>query len=186
MMMAMPMVSRVDSINYNPRYNPYVERTKLKDLSGLSFEETKVLAEVKDLVATLGDSAVNVQVLKPEEQWNGKTISIMGFMSTGVSGTGDFAIGTDTLQKMAEDKNYKQQVMSDIEGKIEEERKNKTEAAKLTQMAQTVTKVETQTRNFYMDFWNVDRAAAKETFKNLYGQAREAIIGKYEANFAYM
>lgn len=165
---------------YNPRYNPYVEKTKVNDLSSLTFAQTSVLNEVKSIVAGLGDSAVKVQVLKPQLQENGMTISVMGFMSIGDNGTGDFAIGIDMLEKMTMDEKYKQETLAKIKEHVESAKRNQSKQSILSQS------MPVQVPVTYMDFWNDDKDNNKSFLKNYYSQTAQSFIEKYEKDFNFM
>ncbi len=176
------MISGISSSYNNPRYNPWVERNKINDLSNLSLEETLVIEDVKKLISQLGDSRIKVQITDGELQHNGMKFSVTGFMSTGIEGTGDFSLDKVTLKKMATDESFKQDMMSTIQGFINEEKKNQIEFAKIKEF-QSKSK---HPQFFYMDFWNDKKEQAKSINNNFKSTCLEAVVGKYEQQFNYV
>lgn len=174
----MSAIAGYDSI-HNPRYNPFIEKTKLRDLSSLTFEQTAVLDEVKNIIAGLGESGVKVQVTVPQLQENGMTISVRGFMSSGIYGTGDYSLGLDELEKMAADEKYKKEMLAKIKMDVDEQKRSKAEYSKLPQSTPVQIPVT------FMDFWNDDKEKKKSLFTNYYSQAMQTLAGKYEMNFCY-
>lgn len=175
----MNIVNQASAV-YNPRYSEWVEKTKAKDLSGLTFEESSVIEEVKNLISQLGDSGIKVQITESQAQSNGMSIAMTGFVGTGVQGTGDFSLDLTTLKKMATDETFKQEMLATIQGYVDEEKENQRQFSSLKQS------LPVQAPTFYMDFWNEDESTNKSANRNFYSQSLQSVIKQYEMQFNFI
>ncbi len=167
-------LSSMSSIN-NPRYSPWIERNKVKNLSSLSYEESAVLEEVKKMISQLGDPSVKVQVTNGEKQSNGMTIGTTGFMGSGIHGTYDFSLDTKTLKKMAEDENFKTEMFSKIQDYINQEKENQRQFAKVK------SEMPKCNPHVYMDFWNDKKDSSKSALQRIFQQAMQSMAERYES-----
>ncbi len=143
----------------------------------MSYGAQSMYDEIKKMVSSVPNAELTLDTTKKPESKPGELqIHMHGMKSVECTPTGiyhTFVIDTDTLERMAQDEEYRKEVMDSFQKSIETAYDNLKQPNPLA-----ANKSKEQDAKVYIDFWNTDKNG-KYVNKPIYSQPMQSVIAKY-------
>ncbi len=174
----MTSVSGVSPSNYDYT-RPCMAKETLLPGDSLTFEETRVLNEVKEILAQYGFED-KIVLNKGKLQHNGMTIEAFGFIGSVTEESGYFSMGTTFLKRMATDPDFKREMLEGVREQAKQQKQQEEINKSYMPEKKTITIPSRLNSPFAVD----------EDIKRLYSKTQMKAVGKitglYASNFSYM
>ncbi len=155
-----------------------LKMTKPGNKNDMSFEAQSIYDDIKRMISSVPNAELTLDTTKKPESKPGELqiSSMYGMKSVDCTPTGiyhTFVIDTDTLERMAQDEEYRKQVMDSFQKGIETAYDNLRQPNPLA-----ANKSKEQDAKVYIDFWNTEKNG-KYVNKPIYSQPMQSVIAKY-------